>query len=829
MEQHRHVRIETAPFAERYRYTRDGRSRELNIPTRDDRLSHAAQLRRDLQQATEDASQSGPAPEREGITLEFSGEPGYDLVVDQLERRRSGIELSNVRRGVDGTAATVYVPPGKVEVFFHLLDKGPQETEVGKRAPGGQKLFDSIASIRRATVRAFWTDNQPFPGDPAQKLWWEVWVRSGSTPDEHKATLERFAVALGDTDLQPGMGFIHFPERLVLLVRGSVNDWSSHPEVLNLIAELRQAKEVPTDLVDLSPAEQREWAEDAAKRVVAASATAPAVCVLDTGVWRDHPLLTESLLAADLHAVDVNWGVSDDHGHGTQMAGLALYGQELQPFIEGRDNRYLATRLESVKILPPRGANDPAHYGYVTQEGVARAERAQPLRPRTVCLATTADDRDQGYPSAWSAAIDAHSSGALDGHRRLYVVSAGNHRDIISRGYEYPTHNRELAGVEDPAQSWNAITVGACTDRVLIRDTDFSGWSPVASAGCLAPSSRTSAMWTERAWPIKPDLVMEGGNLATDGTIISPCADLELLTTAYSRSGRLFDTMRDTSAATAQVARMCAQLQAQYPDLWPETVRALLIHSARWTDQMRSEFPGPDQDTLRQLLRCYGYGIPNLGRALWSLDNQVCLVMEGELQPFQEAVQIKDGKTTKAIKANEMHIHSLPWPATELQRLLQADVRVRITLSYFIEPSPGRRGWTSKFGYQSHGLRFKLRGPYEEPTAFRQRISRAFWDDDESRPDGMNEPQDWALGSAGLPNRGSVHSNWWDTYAANLARCGEVAVYPVGGWWKQRKHLSMFNRRTRYALVISIETPEVTAQLYSAIANQIAVQSQIAT
>jgi len=39
----------------------------------------------------------------------------------------------------------------------------------------------------------------------------------------------------------------------------------------------------------------------------------------------------------------------------------------------------------------------------------------------------------------------------------------------------------------------------------------------------------------------------------------------------------------------------------------------------------------------------------------------------------------------------------------------------------------------------------------------------------------------------------------------------------------------MFNRRTRYALVISIETPEVTAQLYSAIANKIAVQSEIAT
>lgn len=821
MEQHRHFRIETAPFVEQYRSPRDARGPQLNIPTRDNRSSHAVQLRRDLQHATAEAAQSGPAPEQEGITLEFSGEPGYDLVVGQLERRRSGIELSNVRRGAGGTAATVYVPPGKVDYFFRMLDRYSEVTPGDKRAPRGQRLIDSVASIRRATVRAFWTDIHAFPDDPTRVMWWEVWVRSGNTLDEHQAAFQRFAAALGDTDLRPGMGFIHFPERLVLLVRGSVNDWSNHPEVLNLIAELRQAKEVPTDLVELSPAEQREWVEDTAQRVVAASATAPAVCVLDTGVWRDHPLLIESLHETDLHAFDVNWGVSDDSGHGTQMAGLALYGHELQPLVEGKDNCHLATRLESVKILPPRGSNDPALYGSVTQEGVARAEIAQPHRPRTVCLAITADDRDQGYPSAWSAAIDAHCSGALDGHRRLYVVSAGNYRDIVNSGYEYPTHNREIAGIEDPAQSWNAITVGACTDRVLIQDSEFSGWSPLAPAGCLAPSSRTSAMWTERAWPIKPDVVMEGGNWATDGNIISPCADLELLTTAYSRSGRLFDTMRDTSAATAQVARMCAQIQARYPDLWPETVRALLIHSARWTDQMRSEFPGTDQNTLRQLLRCYGYGVPNLDRALWSLENQVCLVAQGELQPFMA----EDG----AIKSNEMHIHSLPWPVAELQRLAQADVTVRITLSYFIEPSPGRRGWTSKFGYQSHGLRFKLRGPLEDEETFRKRISRAFWDEDGARPDGLSEPQRWALGSAGLPNRGSVHSNWWETSAAELAACGEVAVFPVGGWWKERKHLGMFNRRTRYALVISIETLEVTAQLYSAIANQIAVQSQIAT
>jgi len=33
----------------------------------------------------------------------------------------------------------------------------------------------------------------------------------------------------------------------------------------------------------------------------------------------------------------------------------------------------------------------------------------------------------------------------------------------------------------------------------------------------------------------------------------------------------------ETSAAAAQCARMCALLQASYPDCWPETVRALIV------------------------------------------------------------------------------------------------------------------------------------------------------------------------------------------------------------------------------------------------------------
>jgi hypothetical protein len=58
---------------------------------------------------------------------------------------------------------------------------------------------------------------------------------------------------------------------------------------------------------------------------------------------------------------------------------------------------------------------------------------------------------------------------------------------------------------------------------------------------------------------------------------------------------------RDTSAAAAQGIRMATILQAEYPNLWPETIRALLIHSAEWTDAMKGAFGTKRGDAANRL------------------------------------------------------------------------------------------------------------------------------------------------------------------------------------------------------------------------------------
>lgn len=111
---------------------------------------------------------------------------------------------------------------------------------------------------------------------------------------------------------------------------------------------------------------------------------------------------------------------------------------------------------------------------------------------------------------------------------------------------------------------------------------------------------------------------------------------------------------------------------------------------------------------------------------------------------------------------------------------------MRVTLSYFIEPSPGRRGWTRKHRYQSHGLRFEIKHPLETDLAFHKRLSRVAWEEDEEAVT-ISDDRNWELGQQ-LRCKGSVHSDTWTGTAAELAQCGFIAIFPVTGWLKERPH-----------------------------------------
>ncbi|WP_253281957.1 S8 family peptidase [Arcanobacterium phocae] len=358
------------------------------------------------------------------------------------------------------------------------------------------------------------------------------------------------------------------------------------------LTEIRHPEFIDT-VEDLSIDEQTEYVADLAKRVTHAPIDAPAVCHLDTGVLRTHTLLKGSLAAGDHHSIFGGSG-TDMHpgGHGTSMAGLALFGN-IDPLLTGRTHITLRHRLESVRMLP--GANDQKvdslDYGIATAEAVSYPEVAQPHRSRTFCLALsiTPERGKLGEPTLWSASIDALAVGTdivRKGNElqllsepdhassRIIVVAAGN---VSSYKIDHHT-NSENSPIQDPAQAWNALTVGAYTELTSTpAHPQYAGWHVVAKSGDISPHTTTSLTFNKNRWPIKPDICMEGGNVLTDGvSMFEDRLPLLSLRSTGNKTDAALTSANATSAATAQASRLAALVMDRYPSYWPETVRGLL-------------------------------------------------------------------------------------------------------------------------------------------------------------------------------------------------------------------------------------------------------------
>lgn len=809
-----HLLLSNTATVEPYTTPVPGRGPTLNTPIRN-RMRHAeflfeklARVRAESTVLTEQRTAFG-VDAQQGIYLQFESEPNFDLKFESLERSRQGIELLSIKKVEGRTLATVFVAEGQLTHFWNLLT-AYRDQVTSRGEPKHKDLIEGVSDIHLAVLDALWTDDREVLPTTEDPIWWEVWLRVGEQRGETLAYFEAHAERIG---LTVGTERSNFPDRTVVLVRGSRSQMARSINLLNCIAELRKAKDTADFFTEMAPPEQAEWVHAALETLTPPSEQSPAVCILDTGINHQHPLIAPALQATDLHSYHPTWGVDDHQGHGTEMAGLALYG-DLTDLLANPEPITLRHRLESVKILPPPPEQNPSHlYGAITKESVARAEIQAPARQRVVSMSvTTTDFRDRGQPSEWSAAIDALASGADDDQRRLLIVSAGN-TDPADR-HLYPNSNI-TDGIHDPGQAWNALTVGAYTEKTFIDPNTYPGWMPIAPRGDLSPSSTTSVIWS-RPWPTKPDIVLEGGNMGLDpGVDTAFCIDsLELLSTYFRPVERLLINSRETSAATALASRMAAILQAQYPVFWPETLRGLLVHSANWTPAMLQRVADENltrRNAVERLLRCYGFGRPELQTVLWSAQNSLTLIAQETLLPYHQV--------GSAIKTRDMHIHSIPWPRDVLQELGETLVEMRVTLSYFIEPNPGRRGWTKKHRYMSHGLRFDVKTPTETLDEFRARINQAARDEElENITPG--DSADWVLGTK-LRSLGSIHSDTWKGTAADLAERGFLGVYPVIGWWRERRQFGRWARQARYSLVVTIKTPETTMDIYNPVAAMI--------
>lgn len=728
---------------------------------------------------------------------------GYYLDIDLANADISETVLNSKKHGVhlmtfaqdksketEEVTATVYVAkPKKKWLHTKLEDYRTKTTKNGRRQ---EALINRIEKIHQSTIWSFIADEKDRDDygrmTPTQHGYFEIWMSNDE--ELYAKNLSKFGI-LGITQVGKRL---QFTDSIIVLVKTTPQALEDIPYTLDAIQEVRIYHQ-PSVLTEGSECEQREWCE-LIKEYTRNNTNAGSakVAILDTGVNNGHPLLEAFIEEQDCVAV-IATDTADHEGHGTQMTGLTLYG-DMSPIINGSGVE-VSHKAMSIKMMPGNGekANAEDAYGPITEDALIEARKRG---AKVCCMALTQEGYCLGEATSWSAAIDQalYRDGESDA---ILFVSAGNVKKDVPQGEDYHEICKTYP-IESPAQAVNAITVGAYTEKVFALNNP-RGAQTLAERGDLSPHSRTSYPWSQAR--IKPEIVMEGGNVASNpllGNLNLP--DLSLVTTDNNFQKTPFASVYATSAATALAAKLAAEVQTANPTLSALSIRALMIHSARWTTKMQEYVIG-------ERLRMFGYGVPNPMKAIASQETNATFVYEGELHPYEKDERGK-------CRCHMMHQFKLPWPKQLLVDMADIPVTMRVTLSYYIQPSPGHKSYKSLYKYQSVGLAFDVKLPEETTESLIARHNKKQEVDFKFK----NRPERWTIG---IENRKSsaVQCDWIEGItAAQLAECGEIVVFPTTGWWSKRKFDEISNK-IRYSLVVSIETQE--QDVYTPIAQTVMV------
>ena len=665
------------------------------------------------------------------------------------------------------------------------------------------KLFETVERFSISELEYLWTDeSDKFPREGGE-FDWEVWVRlSNKGLFERSCARLEIEITGGPTDFVDTAiyNLLATPEVLEELIEDSAS-----------VVELRSASSFAAEYGEFDPEERMEMLEGVMELVSSPSNTAPITTILDTGVNHANPLVGIALDPSDCLAAEDHWPTNDHAGHGTMMAAMALYG-DLEAKIDLGFPIALETGLESIVVSAPKGAS--IAHAHDTLESAINLIQPDG-RNRILCLAQTAPkDLATGRQTPLSGVVDRASWNGGE-NSRLFCVAAGNVQGTFDRRYPVNAYENRNADhrIESPGQAVNALTIGAVTQKT------HEEWDLVASEGDLCPSARTSQNW-DIHYAYKPDIVMEGGNQVRDHDELFSFQHNEtmLLTAGRNYPNQPFAFTGETSGATAQAAGLATRLQARYPEFRAETLRGLMVHSAEWTPAMRKRLknlqkqPITKQTALFTMLRCYGWGIPDEARLFRSAGDALTLIMEDDFQPYKAD---QNGNLT----LREMKYFKIPWPTVILmEQLGQEDVEMRCTLSYFVEPDPHAASRNRRDRYPSHGIRFTVKTPGDTDLETQQKVNEYASEEDVEDLDstgslGVSEKDTgWLLGDK-YRRRGTIHHDLWKGKGYQLAERDGIAVYPVRGWWGDRKGAGYENEVVRFSLIVSIRTKSTDVDL----------------
>lgn len=387
---------------------------------------------------------------------------------------------------------------------------------------------------------------------------------------------------------------------------------------------------------------------------------AAGILIVDSGIFSSHPLLSNAV-GDEIAVPTINSSQVpedepyDDIGHGTQVAGIALYGD-----VEECINNQVFTPelwIFSAKVM----FKDENGFSTYDEEELLEHQLDKAVRYFV-----------ENYPNCKIINLSmGNSAKRMFNNKRqfnlaslvdelskelnvIFVISSGNiDEDDFKFSDNYPEYlldeSTDKFKIIDPATSALALTVGALSKHNTNKFFKVLAEHP-------SPLTRVGPGYREM---IKPEIVEIGGGFSEELDVIT-------INPNWIQEGRLFTLVKGTSFSAPKISNYIAKLINQYPDRSLNLIKALLLSSA----SIPSEKPFPLSEmsisaggnNAKNLLNIYGYGKPDLNNAFYSELNRVILLREN------------------TIKLDKIHIYPVYLPEGFIER--QGNRSISVTLVF---------------------------------------------------------------------------------------------------------------------------------------------------
>lgn len=378
-----------------------------------------------------------------------------------------------------------------------------------------------------------------------------------------------------------------------LLVNKSIAVIVNEVEALSCVAKIPRMEleelygKTPLELSSIVPL--GETAEDQTQEFL------NTIMIIDTGINRDHKLLHNYIEGTFDYTTRKSDPCTDTKGHGSSVAGLAIYGDDLRE-----------VHTPSAKVIMIKNFDETGEINRDIIEVITETIDNHRFASKVLNLSFNARGPNPSLTKALDEIVFLSDC--------IATVSAGNIgaktiASYLDSGMSYPEYiNNHI--VLFPADCRNVITVGSYTAQS----------SNLAPSNCPSPFTRSS--FSKNV--IKPEVIAPGGNLelsiTSDGSSVFEKQGLGICSTSHVDDQQVEKI--GTSFSSPIVANIAASIIQRRMDLSAFLVKAVLISSC---DQMNNPKSNSAFSEMFQ-----GFGKVNKARAVYSQDWRACYLMQGD-------------------------------------------------------------------------------------------------------------------------------------------------------------------------------------------------------